>query len=222
VAVHADGRDRDSIWQALVQKRTYGTSGPRILLWFDLINHPGETKMPMGSDLVQKEPPRFRVKAVGSPVRIPGCPQVLVEALGQEFIDNVCNGQCYNPSSRRVPVERIEVVKVRQQLDPNEPIEPLIQDPFRVLSCKRGSAVCEAVFDDPAYAGEDRTVAYYVRAIQRETPSVNAQNLKCSYEDGTCEEMDPCRASPDPDNTCMGVAEERAWSSPIYLTPPGR
>ena len=61
----------------------------------------------------------------------------------------------------------------------------------------------------------------YVRAIQQSTPSVNAQNLKCRYEDDTCVEMDPCVASKAPDNTCMGVAEGRAWSSPIYLTPPG-
>ncbi len=220
VAVHAEGRDRDSIWQALVNKRTYGTSGTRILLWFDLVNHLGEEAMPMGSDLVQEEPPRFRVKAVGSPVMNPGCPQVLVEALGKEFIDDVCNGQCYNPSHRRYPIKRIEVVKIRQQLSPAEPVEPLIQDPFLVIQCGEGKTVCEAEFQDPDYAGEDRTVSYYVRAVQWETSSVNAQNLKCRYEDDTCVEMDPCLASGAPDNTCMGVAEGHAWSSPIYLTPP--
>jgi len=221
VAVHADGRDRDSIWRALVNKRTYGTSGTRILLWFDLVNHLGEEAMPMGSDVVQEEPPRFRVKAVGSPVMNPGCPQVLVEALGQAFIDDVCNGQCYNPSHRRKPIERIEVVKVRQQLSRNEAIGPLIQDPFLVIPCDPARPACEVEFDDPAYAGEDRTVSYYVRAIEQAAPSVNAQNLKCRYEDDTCVEMDPCLMSPAPGNTCMGVAEERAWSSPIYLTPPG-
>ena len=52
--------------------------------------------------------------------------------------------------------------------------------------------------------------------------SVNAQNFKCTYEDGQCVDMDPCRSLPDHEkNACMGVAEERAWSSPIYLTPPG-
>ncbi len=50
---------------------------------------------------------------------------------------------------------------------------------------------------------------------------MNAQNLKCRYEDDTCVEMDPCLTSPSPDNTCMGTAEGHAWSSPIYLTPPG-
>jgi len=221
VAVHAKGRDRNSIWQALLDKQTYGTSGLRILLWFDLINHPEAETLPMGSDIIQKRPPRFRVKAVGSPVLKQGCPQVLVDALGRKFIDDVCDGQCYNPSSQRFPIERIEVVKIRQQLSPNEPIGPLVQDPFLVIDCTPGKEACEAEFSDPDYAGEDRTVAYYVRAIQMEMRSVNAQNFKCSYEDGTCVDMDPCLANPNPDNTCMGVAEERAWSSPIYMTPPG-
>ncbi len=222
VAVHAEGRDRDSIWQGLVDKHTYGTSGVRILLWFDLVNYADDGDVPMGSDVTQAGPPRFRVKALGSPVLNPGCPQVLVDALGQEFIDDVCDGQCYNPSNRRHPIVRIEVVKVRQQVDPEEETGSLIQDPFLVLECEPGKSLCEAAFEDPAYAGEDRTVAYYVRAIQEETPSVNAQTFNCTYEDGECVDMDPCRSLPDHEkNSCMGVAEERAWSSPIYLTPPG-
>src|SRR5262245_55591799 len=112
VAVHAPGRDRDSIWQAMENKQVYGTSGPRILLWFDLLNPPGSTgkSLGMGGHATLGSDPVFQVRAVGSFEQLPGCPADATEALTPERVAKLCRGECYHPSDQRRLITRIEVV----------------------------------------------------------------------------------------------------------------
>ena len=213
VAVHAPQRTRDAIWDALQRREVYGTSGERILLWFDLLNA-GQERVPMGSQLDFTGTPRFRVRAAGAFEQLPGCPDSVRHALGEERTEHICAGECYHPSDRRRTITRIEVVRIGRQMKESEDVAELIEDPWLTIPCPAGEELCEVEFDDPWFATSDRELVYEVRAIQEPTPAVNAGGLRC--EEGKC---DPCygdyRTAFDDD--CLSMTEERAWSSPIYL-----
>ena len=211
VAAHADGRSRDALWAALSRREVYGTSGDRILLWFDLINAPGGAA-PMGADLTLTANPRFRVRAHGAFEQLEGCPEHVGGALGAQRTERLCAGGCYHPSDARRRIARIEVVRIRPRRTPDEPIVELVDDPWRTLKCR--SQPCEVEFRDPAFLAGGRDVAYYVRAVQEATSAVNGANERCEGAD--CR---PCYGDwrTDARDDCLAPNEERAWSSPIYL-----
>ncbi|HSW12045.1 MAG TPA: DUF3604 domain-containing protein [Solimonas sp.] len=221
VAVHAPKRSRDAIWDALQRKEVYGTSGPRMLLWFDLLGADGQ-RHPMGSELQGRDVPRFRVKAQGAFQQKPGCPAWTEAAIGPQRVEQLCGGECYNPGDVRTPIERIEIVRIRRQADLHEPLKPLIEDPWKVLRCADGGQGCSVEFEDPEYPQIGREVLYYARAIQHAEPTINGAQLRCEYDDkGQCIAVKPCHgdARTPLDDQCLAEVEHRAWSSPIFVRP---
>ncbi len=218
-AVHAQGRSRLAVWNALKKRETYGTSGPRILLWFDKLNEDG-TSAPMGSSVDAATTPHFRVRAAGAFKQIPGCPDFAAQGLPAPRLDKLCRGECYNPSSERLKILRIEVVKITPQQSPDQNVRDLIHENWKVLPCIDDGHGCTVEFDDPDYLGENRDALYYVRAIQEATPTINGANLRCKFdENGKCIAVNPCYGdyrTPKSDN-CLADVENRAWSSPIRL-----
>ncbi|MEE8166450.1 MAG: DUF3604 domain-containing protein, partial [Myxococcota bacterium] len=242
--VHAESRRRQSIWSAFEAREVYATSGDRILLWFDLLNAAGG-EAPMGSIVQgQSENPIFRVSAAGAFVQRPGCPEFVEAALTPERLEALCLGECYNPSDERRVIRRIEVVRIRPQTASREPIATRIEDPWRVFACDDRGQGCRIEFQDPDFlqltvgarqlaAGATPATAappppssgseivYYVRAIQEPTLAVNAGGFRCRFDAaGRCIDVDPCygddRTAKDDD--CLVENEERAWSSPIFVT----
>ena len=219
-AVHSNGRDRDSIWDAMERKEVYGTSGPRILLWFDLLNAPGRSSAPMGSQVELSENPIFQVKAVGSFEQNPGCGADAISALAPDRLARLCQGECYNPSSERRPITRIEIVRIRPQRTPDEAIVGLVEDPWRVIDCDPDPAGCTTTFVDESYLQDGRDALYYARAIEAPSLAVAADPLGCRRDEkGRCVEVDPCFGRPN-DDECLSQTEERAWSSPIFVSAP--
>ncbi|MCZ6463041.1 MAG: DUF3604 domain-containing protein, partial [Proteobacteria bacterium] len=218
VAVHSEGRDRDAIWQAMDRREVYGTSGPRILLWFDLVR--GEQRLPMGSEVTTTANPTFEVRAVGSFEQKPGCPDYSTGALTAERLEHVCRSECYHPSDTRRPITRIEVIRIRPQVEPGEDVAELIDDPWKIFDCPGDPAGCSVRFEDPDFAEAGRDTLYYARAVEAPAPAINAANLRCESDDeGTCVEVHPCFGDfrTDYEDDCLSETEQRAWSSPIFV-----
>jgi len=224
VAVHAEGRNRNAIWQALKRKEVYGTSGQRILLWFDLLNPPAGSEaetLPMGAETAMSEAPRFRARAVGAFKQKPGCPEYSMNALSPQRLERLCRGECYNPSTERRPISRIEVIRIRPQMVPNEPVGPLIEDPWKTFQCDSSDADgCTVEFSDPDFATSARDAVYYVRALQTSQSTIDAGGLRCEKDDkGQCISVNPCYGDDRTagDDNCTADAQARAWSSPIFV-----
>ncbi len=222
VAVHTTSRDRGAIFNALKSRHVYGTTGPRMQLWFDAVEEDGARHV-MGSELSARGPLRFEVRASGAREQLPGCPETVWDRLGPERTQSLCLSECHHPGDQRHPITRIEVVRIRPQLDESEPIASLIDDPWKSFACPADGGGCQIEFVDPDLAQTDREHIYYVRALQAPTLALNGGTLRCERDaSGSCIQAHPCRPPPvgEPwSDDCMSPIEEQAFSSPIFVGP---
>ena len=90
------------------------------MLWFDLVTSQ-ERIYPMGSELESSTNPTFKVKALGAFNQKSGCAgnEIIYPEISNR-IENLCKGECYNPTDKRKLISRIEVVRIRPQIYPGE------------------------------------------------------------------------------------------------------
>ena len=111
-------------------------------------------------------------------------------------------------------------LRIKPQKYEGEPIEDLIEDPWRTYYCEEDSEGCEITFNDFDFKDQNREITYYVRAIQEPSMAINGRASICSERDneGNCLKIEMCGDS-SLGADCLSETEERAWSSPIFLSP---
>ena len=118
----------------------------------------------------------------------------------------------------------IEIVRIRPRVRAGEPVEALIEDPWRRFDCPSGNHGCDVTFEDPEFPVSGRDALYYVRALQEETLAVNGANLRTEFDAaGNATRVNPCfgnHRTPE-DDDCLARVQERAWSSPIFVNQAG-
>jgi len=221
VAAHSKDRNRQALWDSMDSREVYATSGDRILLWFDLINHNSGVIQPMGSEVDLEINPIFRVKAIGAQIQKPGC-GLNTNAKVSEVISQLCKGECFNPSDLRKIITTIEIVRIRPQSYSGEPIDPLIEDPWKTFDCEPSQEGCVVEFEDEQFLGSNREIVYYARAIQEPSQAINGSGFSCDMdENGSCSSVNLCGdVKGQEEGDCLGELKERAWSSPIFVKVP--
>ncbi|MFP6656390.1 MAG: DUF3604 domain-containing protein, partial [Myxococcota bacterium] len=224
--VWAEENSRDAIFEAMLRRETYGTSGTRPIVRFfggwdypedlcqsaELIAEAYAGGVPMGGDL----PPVAEVAEVAEAAESEVAPRFLVTAM-------------QDPGSASIPgmpLQRIQIIK--GWLENGEHREEV----FDVAGGDNGATVnlktCEpigsgartlcSVWSDPSF-DSGSPAWYYARVL--ENPSCrwsqytcNAARVDCSRPDSVPEGLLACCSE-----TTRASIQERAWTSPIWYSP---
>ncbi|PWJ34203.1 DUF3604 domain-containing protein [Sediminitomix flava] len=209
-AVWAESNTRGSIWDAIYRRETYATSGPRIRVRFyggnhfdrkpkdyvELVNDGEQNGVPMGSDLIVDEGDR---------------PEFLVWALKDDIGPNLDRIQIikgwYDGKELQEKIFNIALSDNRVE-NPDGSVEPLdakVDFKTGFWSQDKGAVKLMTHWEDkefnPAYEAY-----YYVRVLQLPTARWNT--------------WDEIREGVKYPTEVPRVVVERAWTSPIWYTPP--
>jgi hypothetical protein len=216
--VWAEENARDALFEAMLRRETYGTSGPRIAVRFfggwdyptdlcsasDLPAQGYARGVPMGSDLPARP-------------QAAGAPRFVVSAL-------------QDPGLRDAPgtaLERVQIVKgwIDAQGQRREKVFDVAGEANRasvdLATCERrgrGDQKLCAVWTDPEFDAGQRAF-YYARVL--ENPSCRWSQLACVQARVDCSKPDS--VGPGFQGCCAPdhgpVIQERAWTSPIWYRP---
>ena len=210
--VWAEENTRESLFDAMRRKETFGTSGPRIRVRFfagagiggldvddaDLVGQAYERGVPMGGDLVGStgdDAPSFLVWAMRDPLAAPLQRLQVVkgwvdaDATTHEMVYDVAcsDGLTVDPETHRCPDNGARVDL--ETCDVSDGV---------------GAAELRVIWSDPEF-GAGKRAFYYVRVLENPT---------CRWST-----WDALRAGVEPRRDVAATLQERAWSSPIWYSP---
>tara|TARA_R110002049_G_scaffold25549_9_gene89576 strand:- start:12629 stop:14629 length:2001 start_codon:yes stop_codon:yes gene_type:complete len=212
IGVWAEENSRDAIFNAMRRREVFGTSGPRISprlfagwnLASDLCERPDMLELayaegvPMGSDLPpapSAAAPRFLVLAAADP-RTPALPGVGLQRLQMIKGWSGDDGKYHQA-----------VFDVAGSADNGATVDPLSCEPRG-----EGAAQLCSVWQDPDFDPSVGAV-YYLRAVENPT---------CRYSARQCLTLPAEERPADCDAPFFEpLIQERAWTSPVWYTPPG-
>ncbi len=212
-AVWAEENTREGIWNAMKAKETYGTSGTMIRLRFfggwsypkglvddeDFVKKAYQGGVPMGQDLPKKagKAPTFAVWALKDPE--------------SGNLDRVQIVKVWPNPANGLPMEKIHDVAWSddRKPDPKTGKLPPVGNTVDLKTAKYtntiGTTQLSAVWTDPDFDPAHRA-AYYVRVLEIPTPRWST--------------YDAVRNGLPMSEHVPATIQERAWSSPIWYTPP--
>jgi len=202
--VWAESNTRESIYDAFRRKETFATSGPRIRIrlfaGFDLktdtLALAYSTGVPMGSELFAKEgsSPSFLVWATQDAL---SAPLQRVQIIKGWLDNGEPREQVYDVACS----DGGAVDATTHRCPDNGATVDLTNCAF---SADKGTAELKTLWTDPEYAPE-QSAFYYARALENPT---------CRWST-----WDALRAGVPPREGLKVTLQERAWSSPIWISP---
>ncbi|NKB98915.1 MAG: DUF3604 domain-containing protein [Pseudomonadales bacterium] len=210
-AVWAEENTRESIYDAFRRKETYATSGPRLKVRFfaghdldgtmletaDGMSRAAEQGVSMGGDLMAKvgDSPSFIVWAARDVQSAPLQRMQIIKGWLEE-------GEAH---------ERVFDVACADGLAVDPDTHRCPDNGAKVnladcaISADRGAVELKTLWQDPEF-DEHQKAFYYARVLENPT---------CRWST-----WDALRAGVAPRDNLDAVIQERAWSSPIWVTPP--